>query len=103
MGALISKIVNVVKGFGEHAIVKYDVLEDKLVVRSVDGKKFLPQDLYSKWDENDKPKAETDAKQDTDAESAVQPADSVETKIEGTNVKLSPGDNKGKKAALAAK
>lgn len=104
LGALISKIINVVKGFGGSAIVKYDATDDKLVVRSFgDGKKFLPEDLYSKWDEKDKPKAKTDAKQDVDAESAVKPADSVETKVKGTSVESSPGDTKGKKAALTAK
>ncbi|OBT60107.1 hypothetical protein VE03_10331 [Pseudogymnoascus sp. 23342-1-I1] len=51
LAALISKIVDVVKGCGGNAIVKYDILGDKLVIWKVDRKKMLPNDLYSIWDD----------------------------------------------------
>lgn len=94
LAALMNKILGVVKGCGGNAILKYDVREDKLVVWKVDGRKFLPKDLYSKWDGNDKSEVETKTEHDTGAESAAKPVDGVETKA---------GDSKGKKAAEAAK
>lgn len=57
LAALVSKIVSVVKGFGGNATVIYNVKKDKLVVERSDGKRFLPKDLYSKWDESDKSEA----------------------------------------------
>ncbi|OBT60408.1 hypothetical protein VE03_10237 [Pseudogymnoascus sp. 23342-1-I1] len=51
LAALISKIIDVVKGCGGNAIVKYDILGDKLVIWKVDRKKMLPNDLYSIWDD----------------------------------------------------
>ncbi len=103
LAALINKILNVVKGCGGNAIVKYDVEEDKLVVRKVDGKKMLPKDLYSKWDDRDNSEAETNTEHDAGGESAVKPVDGVETKAEGKSIGFGPGDTKGKKAAEAAK
>ncbi|KAL9098975.1 MAG: hypothetical protein Q9163_005458 [Psora crenata] len=103
LAALINKILNVVKGGGGNAIVKYDVKEDKLVVWKFDGKKMLPKDLYSKWDDRDKSEEEINTGHDTVAESAVKPVDGVETKAEGKSIVLSPGDTKGKKAAEAVK
>ena len=48
LAALINKILNVVKGCGGNAIVKYNKKRDKLVLRKVNRKKILPKDLYSK-------------------------------------------------------
>jgi len=103
LAALIYKILNVVKGCGGNAIVKYDVKEDKLVVRKVNGKKMLPKDLYFKWDDRDNSEAETNTEYDAGAESAVKPVDGVETKAEWKSIVFGPGDTKGKKAAEAAK
>ena len=103
LAALITKILNVVKKCGGNAIVKYDVKGDKLVVLKVDGKKILPKDLYSKWDDRDNSEAETNTEHDAGAESAVKLVDGVETKVEGKSIVFSPGDTKGKKAAEPAK
>ncbi|KFY32063.1 hypothetical protein V493_00551 [Pseudogymnoascus sp. VKM F-4281 (FW-2241)] len=65
--ALISKIIGVVKGCGGNAIVKNDILGDKLVIWKVDRKKMLPNDLYSIWDDN------SEASSDNDV-AAVKPA-----------------------------
>ena len=70
LAALINKILNVVNVCGGNAIVKYDDKGDKLVVRKVEGKKMLPKDLYSKWDDRDNPEARiTD--HDAGAESGI--------------------------------
>ena len=103
LAALITKILNVVKRCGGNAIVKYDVKGDKLVIWKVDGKKILPKDLYSKWDDRDNSKAETNTGHDAGAESAAKLVDGVETKAEGKSIVFSPGDTKGKKAAEPAK
>ena len=103
LAALITKILNVVKRCGGNAIVKYDVKGDKLVIWKVDGKKILPKDLYSKWDDRDNSKAETNTGHDAGAESAAKLVDGVETKAEVKSIVFSPGDTKGKKAAEPAK
>ncbi|KAL2044112.1 hypothetical protein ABVK25_012458 [Lepraria finkii] len=103
LAALITKILNVVKGYGGNATVKYDAKDDKLVVWKVDGKKMLPKDLYSKWDDRDNSEVETNAAHNAGAESTVKPVDGVETKAEGKSIAFSPGDTKGKKAAEPAK
>ncbi|KAE8446397.1 hypothetical protein EG329_012002 [Mollisiaceae sp. DMI_Dod_QoI] len=54
LAALISRIVSVVKDCGGRGVVRYDDKADKLVVRQVDGKAMLPEDLYSKWDDEEK-------------------------------------------------
>lgn len=64
LAALIQKIINVVKGYGGNATIKYDVNGDKLVICKVDGRKMLPKDLYSKWDEKDNSEAEANANDD---------------------------------------
>ena len=92
LAALIKKIVNVVKERGGNAIIKYDVGGDKLLVRKVDGKKMLPKDLYSKWDDRDDSDAEADTGHDAEAESAVKPFDTVETKAEGERTVSGPKD-----------
>ncbi|MCJ1241821.1 hypothetical protein MMC14_009827 [Varicellaria rhodocarpa] len=101
LAALINKILNVLKGYGGNAIVKYDVKEDKLVIWKVDGKKMLPKDLYSKWDGRDNSEAETSTDHDLGAESAVKPVDGVETKAEGKSIVFGLGDTKGKAAEAA--
>ncbi|KAI6083632.1 hypothetical protein F4821DRAFT_244465 [Hypoxylon rubiginosum] len=59
LSALISNIVNIVKGYGGRAIIKYNPYADKLVVtRQEDGGEMLPKDLYSKWAKDDVPKKE---------------------------------------------
>ena len=103
LAALISKILNVVKGCGGNAIVKYDVNKDKLVVSKVDGKRMLPMDLYSKWDDKDKSEAETDTGHDAGAESIVKPVDRAETKAEGKSIVLGLRDKKGKKGGEKVK
>jgi len=56
--ALINRIIDVVRGVGGNAAVKYEPNGDKLVVRKVDGKRMLPEDLYSRWDGEDGSEAE---------------------------------------------
>jgi hypothetical protein len=58
LNALIQKIIKVVKGYGGSAVLKYDAKGDKLGVCKVDGRKMLPNDLYSKWDDRDNSEAE---------------------------------------------
>ena len=97
LAALINKILNVVNVCGGNAIVKYDDKGDKLVVRKVGGKKMLPKDLYSKWDDRDNPEAQiTD--HDAGAESAI---DGVETKADDKSIVFGPGDTKGKHKSAA--
>lgn len=103
LAALIRKIIDAVKACGGKAIVKYDAKEDKLVVWKVDGKKMLPKDLYSKWEDKGNSGAETKKEHDVGAESAVQPIDGVESKEGGKKIVFGPGDKKGKKAAEATK
>ena len=103
LAALINKILNVVKGCGGNGIVKYDVKKDKLVVWKYDGKKMLPKDLYSKWDDRDKSEAEINTENDAGAEIAVKPVGGVETKAEGKSILFGPGDTKGENAAETAK
>ena len=110
LAALITKILNVVKGCGGNtAIVKYDVKEDKLLVCKVDGgKRMLPKDLYSKWDDENKLEVEIkDIKHDAGAESAVKPReDEIETKtaVETTGIVSGLADTaSGTEPAEAAK
>jgi hypothetical protein len=76
LAALISKIIEMVKGCGGNAAVKYDDKGDKLVVWKADGETMLPKDLYSKWDD-------VGNSEDAGAESAVKHVDGVETKADG--------------------
>ena len=96
LAALINKILNVVKGYGRSAIVKYDDKGDKLVIWKVDGKRMLPKDLYSKWDDRDNSEAEANTDHDVGAKSAVEPVDGVETKADGKSIVFGPGDTKAK-------
>ena len=103
LATLIKKIVDVVKGCDGSAIVKYDVKVDKLVVSKVEGKKMLPKDLYSKWDDGGNPRGKTNTENDAGAEGAVKSVDEAETKAEGKSTVFGPGDSKGRKAAETAK
>lgn len=80
LAVLIRRIVGVVKGGGGSAVVRYDVGRDKLVVSKGVGKKILPGELYSKWDDRDESGAESDRERDAGAESA---GDGVQTEKEG--------------------
>lgn len=51
LAALIHRIVVLVKECGGSAVVKYDPADDCLVVTAVEKRKFLPDDLYAKWEE----------------------------------------------------
>ena len=103
LAALIKKIVNVVRDCGGSAIIRYDVVGDKLVVWKADGKKMLPLDLYSKWDSKGTPESETNMKHDADTESAAKPRGGVKSETEGKSIVSGPGDARGKKATKVAK
>lgn len=103
LAALIKKILTVVKACGGTAIVKYDVKEDKLLIRKVDGKKMLPKDLYSKWDDRDNSETETNTEHDAGSESGVKPIDGVETKADGKSIVFGPADTDVTKAAETLK
>ncbi|KAG6207909.1 hypothetical protein E4U50_003548 [Claviceps purpurea] len=52
LGALIGKIMTVMKGCGGRAILRYDVSSASLIISRDEGESgMLPADLYSKWDE----------------------------------------------------
>ncbi|RMJ24288.1 hypothetical protein PHISP_04829 [Aspergillus sp. HF37] len=51
LGELIKRIIGVVKDSGGSAVVEYDGLDDKLVVSRGDGRRMLPEDLYSRMAE----------------------------------------------------
>ena len=63
LAALINKIVSVVTGYGGNTIIKYDVEGDNWVISKADGKKMLPKDLNSKWDDRHNSEAETNTEQ----------------------------------------
>lgn len=101
LAALFKKIIQVVKGFGGKATVVYDAEYDKLIIRKVEGKNMLPEDLYSKWDDKEDSEAETSS---IHAESSIKPVDGVETdNTERESAVLGRGDTKGKKPAVAVK
>jgi hypothetical protein len=50
VASLIRRIRDVVKDGGGRAVLKYDVDGDKLVLKPLEGKKMLPNDLYAKWE-----------------------------------------------------
>lgn len=68
LAALIKRILNVTKGCGGKAMVKYDNKRDVLVVRKVDGKAILPEDLYSRWDDSAASDLEAGVNHDVGAE-----------------------------------
>ncbi|PMD18503.1 hypothetical protein NA56DRAFT_244940 [Hyaloscypha hepaticicola] len=73
LATLISKILQLVKGYNGHTTIKYNNKGDKLVIRKADGDTILPQDLYSKWDNMGN-------SEDTGTESTIKHVDGVETK-----------------------
>ena len=99
LATLITKILNAVKGCGGNAVVKYDVMKDKLVVWKVEGEKMLPGDLYSKWDDRDNPEAKTKLDRDAGAESATKPIEGAKIKAAGKSIESVLGDREGRKAA----
>lgn len=103
LASLINKIITIVKECGGNAIVEYDIKEDKLVIRKGAGKKMLPKDLYSRWDDKDSSEAESKPGHGAEAESAMKPADGVETNAEGKSIVFGPAGTKGNKAVEAAK
>lgn len=58
LAALINKILNVVKGSGGYAMLKYYEKGDKLLIWKADAKKMLPEDLYCRWDDGNSCEAE---------------------------------------------
>ncbi|KAH6985542.1 geranylgeranyl pyrophosphate synthetase [Ilyonectria destructans] len=95
LAVLINKILNVVKGFGGNATVRYD--GHKLVVRKVDEENMLPQDLYSRWNDRIDSKQETSTNRDTTAEIAVRRVDRARTEADGKtpeNIKGKHGHHK---------
>ncbi|KFY67379.1 hypothetical protein V496_01570 [Pseudogymnoascus sp. VKM F-4515 (FW-2607)] len=91
LAALISEIIDMVKGCGGNAIVKYDRLGDKLVIWKVNRRKMLPKDLYSMWD--DRTNSEAPSNSDT---AAVEPVNGIESKPDGKSAVFRPRDTKGK-------
>ena len=47
--ALISRILRVTRNWGGSSTIHYDLLKDKLVIKKIERKKMLPDDLYSRW------------------------------------------------------
>jgi len=80
LAALINKILNVVRGCGGNAVLKYDDKADRLALWKVDEKGMLPKDLYSKWDDRDKC-------EDAGSEDALRPVDRAETEVKDSSMK----------------
>lgn len=53
--ALIRKIIDLAKCYGNRATVRYVGLGDKLIVSPLGGKKLLPESLYLHWETKPKP------------------------------------------------
>lgn len=51
LAALIREIISLVKKCGGKAVLKYNVMGDKLVICKVEGGEMLPKDLHAKWDD----------------------------------------------------
>jgi hypothetical protein len=60
LAALIRRIISLTKECGDHAVLKYSVEGDKLVIYKDESKEMLPKDLYSKWDDMHNLEAKTD-------------------------------------------
>ncbi|KFY66799.1 hypothetical protein V497_00682, partial [Pseudogymnoascus sp. VKM F-4516 (FW-969)] len=91
LAVLISEVIDVVKGCGGNAVVKYDRLGNKLVIWKVNRRKMLPNDLYSIWDD----RTNSEAPSNSDA-AAVEPVNGIESKPDGKSAVLRPGDTTGK-------
>jgi hypothetical protein len=48
--ALIKCILRVTRNWGGSSTIRYDPLKDKLVIKEIERKKMLPEDLYSRWE-----------------------------------------------------
>lgn len=64
LGALIRKIVSLVKQCGGNAVVKYSIEMDKLMIYKAERKEMLPKDLYKKWDDVQNLESKTDDQKD---------------------------------------
>lgn len=47
--ALINRILRVTRNWGGSSTIRYDPLKDKLVIKKIERKKMLPDDLYSRY------------------------------------------------------
>lgn len=47
--ALINRILRVTRSWGGSSTIQYNVLKDTLVIKKVERKKMLPEDIYSRW------------------------------------------------------
>lgn len=99
LAALINKIIKVAKEGGGNAVIKYDEKKDKLIISKFNGKRTLPEDLYSKWEVDDEPEAESKAEKA--AGDAPRPVDEVKEKAEGESVVDNSGDTKEEETAEA--
>ena len=103
LAVLIRKIIAVVRDNGGNATVRYDVNKRKLVVTRFHGKKMLPEDLYSKWNDNEKSEAETTTDQQADHKGGVGTANRVATKADGKGFFPGPEDPKRGESTEKAK
>ncbi|KAG0652251.1 hypothetical protein D0Z07_0976 [Hyphodiscus hymeniophilus] len=87
LAGLIGMIVEMVKGCGGHATLKYDDTGDELVLWEAGGDMMLPMDLYSKWDCGSN-------SEDAGTESAVEHVEAVDTKVDGKG----PGGKIGRRS-----
>jgi hypothetical protein len=54
LAGLIKRIVELSKGCGGRATLRYDERNDRLTVRKAEGRRMLPADLYSKWEDEER-------------------------------------------------
>ena len=94
LAVLIRRFIAVVKDNGGNAIVRYDVQKRKLVVTKFDGRKMLPEDLYSKWSDSKESQVETNTGQKANLDVGVT-TDGMATKSDGKRVVPGPKDKKG--------
>jgi hypothetical protein len=58
LAALIKRVVDAVRTCGGNAVLKYDQIEDVLVISRVNRTRMLPDDLYVKWNDEENGKSE---------------------------------------------
>ena len=102
LAVLIRKIIAVVKDSGGNAMVRYDLKKSKLIITRFDGKKMLPEDLYSKWSDSKESQEETITDQKTNLEGGVTTAE-MATKLAGKRVISGPEDTKREESIEIAK
>ena len=103
LAVLLKKILSAVKRSDGTAVVKYDLMKDKLIVSKVERKKMLPEELYSKWNLADHSEAETNLKHGEGAGIAAKSIDKAETEAKtGSNV-TGQRDTKGKEVGKRVK